>query len=175
MIIDYTYFVGKINLPQTGNTDGLALVNSFIEDYEPEYLKKVLGYELWKAFSEGIEGSGEPDQRWQDLLEGKEFTYCGKLMKWDGFENRPSPISQYVYYQFIEAEAETTTLVGQASNKTENAYRVNPTTKLVQSWNDMVEANLMLWKFLRTNAADYPEWSISYSNEVYRYINEHSL
>jgi hypothetical protein len=85
MIIDSTYFTGKLNLPQTGNTDGLNEVNQFIEIYEPEYLKKALGYSLWKAFTAGIAGSGPVEQRWLDLLEGKEFTYGNALCNWPGF------------------------------------------------------------------------------------------
>lgn len=85
MIIDYTYFYGKLRLPQTGNTEGRTIVEQFIVDYEAEFLKKVLGYELWKAFVEGIEGSGTPDQRWIDLLEGAEYVYHSRTNRWVGF------------------------------------------------------------------------------------------
>jgi len=85
MIIDYTYFTGKLSIPQITNTEGRALVSQFINDYENEYLEKVMGYDLWQAFMAGIEGSGMPDQRWVDLLEGKEFSYLGKNHKWGGF------------------------------------------------------------------------------------------
>lgn len=85
MIIDYTYFHGKLNLPQVGNTEGRNQVIQFINQFEPEYLKKVLGYDLWKAFTDGISGSGTPDQRWLDLLEGSTYTHCGKTREWVGF------------------------------------------------------------------------------------------
>lgn len=84
MIIDETYFVRKNNLPQTGNTDGLSEVQGFIDQYEPEYLKKALGYDLWKAFTDGIM-SVSPAQKWLDLLEGKEYTYNGYNDRWQGF------------------------------------------------------------------------------------------
>lgn len=84
-IIDYNYFTKKLNLPQTGNTEGRNEVIRFIDTYENEFLKKALGYDLWKAFSDGIAGSGSPDQRWLDLLEGKEFTYQSRTDKWVGF------------------------------------------------------------------------------------------
>lgn len=85
MIIDKSYFFNKLNLPQIGNTEGEAEVNDFIEQYEPEYLQCVLGYDLWEAFIEGIDGSGIADQRWLDLLQGKKFTYRNCTYKWNGF------------------------------------------------------------------------------------------
>lgn len=157
-IIDYTFFTGKINLPQVGNTDGRDSVTGFIDTYETEYLKKVLGYDLWKAFTDGIAGSGTPDQRWVDLIQGKEFEYNSKTYKWTGFENKPSPISQYVYYQIQQDSAIDTTLVGQSTAAVENATRTSPVTKMIQAWNDMAEMNIALWNFLYVNRTTYPEW-----------------
>lgn len=85
MIIDSTYFVNRLNLPQTGNSAGLAEVQDFIDQYEPEYLQCALGYDLWQAFINGIDGSGLPEQRWIDLLQGKEFTKQNCTYKWPGF------------------------------------------------------------------------------------------
>lgn len=160
-IIDYTFFIGKINLPQVGNTDGCDSVEAFITTYEPEYLKLALGYDLWKAFSDGIAGSGVADQRWVDLLQGKDFVYSGKNYKWEGFENKPSPISQYIYYQIQQDVAIDTTLIGQSTAAAENATRVNPVSKMIQAWNDMVQLNVVLWNFLYANRAVYPEWNTS--------------
>lgn len=162
MIIDQSYFFGKLNLPQTGNTDGVELVDSFITTYEKEYLQKILCYSLWKAFSEGIDGSGEPsEQRWIDLLEGAEYEWKGKTVKWNGFENsdKLSPIANYVYYRFIEDDAVNTTLVGQSTNNQTNATRVNPVSKMIDSWNRMVEMNKVLFQFLKVNEETYPEFS----------------
>lgn len=158
MIIDYSYFTGKINLPQTGNTPGRTEVENFIETYETEYLQRVLGYELWKAFTEGIEGSGPIDQRWTDLLQGKDFTYQSYTRHWNGFEAKPSPVSQYVYYKYMEDHALDTVLVGTSTGATDNATRVAPMPKMVDAWNEMVRLNVKLWNFLNANRDVYPEW-----------------
>lgn len=250
MIIDYTYFTGKLSLPQTTNTEGRALISQFILDYEDEFLKKVLGYDLWKAFVDGIEGSGLPDQRWVDLLEGKDFTYYGKNYRWGGFaagqnaidvnptnqytlivggpgpydpppgpsfelppsfvgtlfiiERRGtgqlradeysvsgstvtldlllinetlfitkgaltgnplsnglekfSPITNYVYYRWMEDQATHNTLVGTAVQNVDNNSRVNAVTKMISAWNSMVDINKVLWMFLKANKDVYPEW-----------------
>lgn len=159
MLIDYSYFVGKINLPQTGNTDGRADVEAFIADYEPEYLQKVLGYSLWKAFTDGIDGSGAVDQRWTDLLDGADFSYDGKTWRWPGFVPKPSPVAQYVYYQFLENGASDTVPAGTATGKAENATRVSPSAKMLTAWNEMIKSNVLLWNFLNANKATYPEWT----------------
>jgi len=159
MIIDHTYFTQKLSLPQRGNTEGQELIADFIETYEEEYLKKVLGYDLWKAFDAGIAGSGTPDQRWLDLLDGLEFTYLSRNYKWEGFSTaNKTPIANYVYYKWMEDTAEHNTLVGTAVQVVDNNSRVNAVTKMVDAWNRMVDMNRTLWMFLKANEGDYPEW-----------------
>lgn len=162
MIIDATYFSGnKINLPQIGNADGLNNVNQFIDTYEPDYLKKALGYDLWKAFTDGLEGSGDPEQKWADLLDGVDFTYNSKSYRWEGFRNeqRISPIANYVYYRYMEDDASNTTLVGGVASVTDNNIRVNSVAKMISAWNEMVKLNKTLWHYLNVTGDVYPEWS----------------
>lgn len=281
-VIDYTYFSGKLYLPQTGNTEGRVLINQFIEIYETEYLKKVLGYDLWKVFSAGIEGTGlgaelitngsftgsaagwtlgagwaygsdkvtftpgavteliqnvgvpftvalcrcsfnvggtagfvvvslgrggtnqvydagsglvtfdgiaesatgekiiftpSPDfngsiddvslkeltaeQRWTDLLEGKEFEYSGSNYLWNGFDptSKTTPIANYVYYRYMEEKASDNTLVGTATGAVDNNTRTAPVSKMIDAWNSMVEMDKTLWYFLTANKDTYPEWT----------------
>jgi len=158
MIIDYTYFTEKLRLPQVDNTEGRAIVSEFIDTYETEYLKKVLGYDLWKAFSDGIAGSGTPDQRWIDLLEGLEFTYLEKNNNWNGFEHEQNPIANYVYYRYMENKATDNSLVGTVVQAVDNNQRVNAVSKMVSAWNSMVDMNRILLQFLKANASVYPEW-----------------
>ena len=163
MIIDQTYFRRKLSLPQTGNTDGLADVLDFIDTYEPEYLQAVLGYDLWKAFNAGTEGSGLPDQRWQDLLTGAEFTRNGCTYKWPGFQNQVSkisPIANYVFYQFIDNKITDVVLVGTVASKTDNNREKSPLDRLVDTWNRMVDMNNTLYHFLKVKKSVYPEWKI---------------
>lgn len=166
MIIDSSYFINKINLPQVGNTEGEADVNNFISQYETEYLQCVLGYDLWQAFINGIDGSGLPsEQRWIDLLEGAVFTYKGCTYKWGGFKTaapalKISPIANYVYYQYVDNKITDFTLAGTVVSTTDNNRTVNPVDRLVIAWNAMVDMNKLLYKFLKANKTDYPEWTI---------------
>lgn len=177
MLIDYTYLSGKLNLPQTGNTEGRTIVESFINTYETEYLKKVLCYDLWKAFTSGITGSDDPDEKWADLLNGKEFEYNGRNYKWDGFTNDElkSPIANYVYYRYMEDQASDNTLVGTAAQNVDNNSRKNAVSKMIDAWNSMVEMNIVLSYFLKANAETYPEWENCECGEVFNYKNSFDL
>lgn len=165
MIIDQTYFVRRLNVPQAGNTEGLADLNGYIEQYEPEFLSCVLGYDLAKAFNEGIDGSGLPsEQRWIDLLEGAEFSQGGCLYRWSGFKPvtgvKVSPIANYVFFKFVDEKITDFTLVGTVSSKTDNNRTASAIDRLVDTWNRMVDMNKILYRFLKVNKTAYPEWKI---------------
>jgi len=163
MLIDETYFFNRLNLPQTGNSEGLADVLAYIEQYEPEYLNCVLGYSLVKVFNEATEGSGLPDeQRWVDLIDGAEYTWEGCLYRWSGLAPvtglKISPIAYYVFYKYVDERITDFVLVGNVSSKTDNNRTVSATDRLVYAWNRMIDLNVDLYRFLKVNKALYPEW-----------------
>lgn len=164
MIIDETYFVRRLNLPQIGNADGLADVRSFINQYETEYLQCVLGLDLWQAFIDGTEGSGIPDQRWLDLLNGKNFTYKNCTHNWPGFASasKISPIANYVYYQYVDNKIAEFVLTGVVVSSTDNNRTVAAVDRLVDAWNRMIDMNKDLYRFLKLNQVTYPEWALCY-------------
>lgn len=166
MLIDETYFVRRLNLPQRGNAEGIADILDFVEQYEPEYLKCVLGLPLWQAFTDGTEGSGVPDQRWQDLLTGKDFTYQNCTHNWNGFKpaSKISPIANYVYYQYVDNKTAEFVLTGVVVSSTDNNRTVAAVDRLVDTWNRMVDMNKDLYRFLKTNQVTYPEWKLCYDH-----------
>lgn len=159
MIIDSTYFINKLGLPQVGNPEGLIAVNNFINQYEPEFLQCVLGFDLSQAFVDGLEDS-LPEQRWFDLANGKNYTYKGYNNKWQGFENttKQSPIANYVFYQFVIFKSTDFVLTGRVVSETDNNRTVNSIDELVDAWNRMVDMNMNLLGYLRANKSLYPEW-----------------
>lgn len=170
MLIDSTYFINKLNLPQVGNTEGLADVNNFITQYEPEYLRCVLGNELYDVFINEVDGSGLPsEQRWIDLLEGVSFTYKNCSYVWNGFKPltpalKISPIANYVFYQYVNNKVTDFTLIGEVQSTTDNNRVVSSVDRLVDTWNRMVDMNKNLYRFLKANKTVYPEWKICYDH-----------
>lgn len=90
-LIDSTYFVGEINIPnsQLANSGVPELLATLIEVREPEFLRKVLGYELSRDFITGL-SQLVIDPKWTNLLQGVEYTDMnGRLNKWNGLLQFP--------------------------------------------------------------------------------------
>lgn len=84
-LIDATYFTGELSIPNTDKDYVLARLNQFIELRQDEFLRRALGYAMYKAFIAGIAEVSIPT-RWQNVLTGADFTniYSQKLQAWPG-------------------------------------------------------------------------------------------
>lgn len=174
-LITTAYFKRKLNIgdisegesPIVGNTTS----TDFIPYYETEYLKKALGYSLWKSFTDAIADATTDDvldddalaQKWQDLKNGVEFTVGGVVYKWDGFTNDDykSPIANYIYCKYVEDSFVNTTTIGMAANNIQNATRVSPDNALWVAWLEMQEMTDMLRYYLNNNTATYTEYNLT--------------
>jgi hypothetical protein len=88
-LIDRSYFVGELNIPNTDRPEIQERLDLFIETYETELLRDLLGYPLYKAFMNGLQGA-PVDQKWTNLLEGVEYTdQSDRLTKWRGLVSLP--------------------------------------------------------------------------------------
>lgn len=104
MLIDSTYFFNELTIPQLelsvvgGARPVLNNLNNFIKKYEPEILRLLLGYDLYKLFIAGLQELVVED-RWTDLLYGKEFTNrYGQPDKWEGLVAYSDGINIGTYY-----------------------------------------------------------------------------
>lgn len=141
-LIDDSYFVGSINIP---NVD--RFINSFndrLEEYEKEVLIDLLGYQLYNDFILGI-SEVTPEQRWLDLRDGGvefTFTFDGHEVtrKWDGLINdeQKSLIAYYSYYRFIYESQSSTSGIGEVIGNAENSTRVDNIRKSVSAWNEFL-------------------------------------
>jgi hypothetical protein len=121
MLIDKSYFVGDLNIPNTGDLPVSERLTWFIQKYEPEFLLKLLGYPLYKVFIAGLAVTppATPDQRFIDILYGKEYTDPnGLLCKWQGLIITDNPTLNlaggYVYRksEYITIGVTPGTIVG---------------------------------------------------------------
>jgi hypothetical protein len=91
-LIDRTYFVGELNIPNTSQAAIGSAVDLFIEQYEDQFLNEVLGYTLYKALKAGLQ-IVPVAQKWNDLIEGVEYTdLAGKTRKWKGLVTQPPTV-----------------------------------------------------------------------------------
>ncbi len=139
---------------------------SFIEKYQPECLKKILGIELYNAFLT------EDSQRMADILNGVDYTsYNNVLRQWDGLVHGDiSLIANYVYYYYQKANALQTTGTSTKASKAEAGNADSPIEKMVAAWQFFAEETRHLCSFLWNKQIGgvrvYPEFAYYTYNEV---------
>ena len=104
-IVTRSFFVGEINIVNTGNISVGENLDYFIEKYQQECLLKVLGYQLYKLLSL------ETSARMTALLDGAEFTNSSNTVeKWDGLKSsKNNLIAYYIYEKWTRSKATVTT------------------------------------------------------------------
>lgn len=91
-LIDRTYFVGELSIPNTSTAAIGSLVDLFIEKYEDQFLQRVLGYSLYKAFKAGLLVVPVA-QQWTDLIEGVEYTDLNNQARlYEGLVSQPPSV-----------------------------------------------------------------------------------
>lgn len=173
-LIDRTYFIGEINLPNTNQLAVQEILDFLISKREPELLTQLFGYEMFKAFTAGLTEDPVP-QRWVDLRDGVDYQDGDVLRHWMGLvaidgEPKESLIANYVYYWFTRKEATQTSGVGEVATKTENSVRVSPIAKQVRAWNEMIDWIAELFNYLQVKQDEFPEWKPD-SKCVWDYVN----
>ena len=174
MTIDPSYFFADLSLVSDSTYDAAAL-QEFIDSKEPELLEKLLGYELYAAFVEGI--AADPvELRFADLRDGK--VYEDGKVKWPGLiftsgTAKKSLIANYVYWHYVRDNFSFTT--GSSEKKTDLAINVSPDAKLVRAWNEMVNWNHQLYVFLLANADVYPEFVECCESDLFCHQNTLNL
>ena len=156
-LINYTKFVGYINIPNTNEEATSSLLDTEIERLEPIFLGKVFGYEFQKEML-----ANDTELRFLKILGGSEFTdTSGNLQKWEGLN---TSLAYYVYYKFINGNLNGLTGIGYASGKSANADKVQPVVKPVDVYNQMVDKIEVLRAFLIANETDYEDDNLIFNN-----------
>ncbi len=148
MIIDSSYFIGEIYLSQVGEGASKHVndedeLQVFIDEYEPDILKKALGRKLYDAFDAELNADGTikgtADPKWGRLLNGHTYTKDGIDHYWRGITEkhgkyRKSFIAYYVYYHYVKDDVTQTTTQGTVKSQAENASPATAVPKLTNAW-----------------------------------------
>ena len=119
--------------PSITRTSMEDYLNSFIDTYEKEYLKLVLGRDMCRQFINYLKENGDKIDKWERL---KEF-----LVK-----DAKSPIANYVFFYFVRRNNVHVSGVGTTGSADEE--QADPNVVLIPAWNEMVEMNYDLLDFL---------------------------
>ena len=200
MIIDKTYFRSSIYLPEAkpglGDEPANLKLQDVIDEYAYDCLLKSLGKKLSKEFISQLdpnEANGllaGADAKWNDLLNGKEYTANdGTEKEWRGirFKNSPldtdynvSLIAFYVYFFHEQINNETRSIIGNVSEDAKNATNSPFNNKAVRAWNKFVELTQGLPlkpTVIVPSVYESKVYGISYYNEgedvnLYEFIND---
>ena len=186
MLIDTSYFVGQLNIPNTGSVEVKENVGWFIDKYEVQLLRNALGIDLYDEFLTALGASDGSysnvtngkltltalNQKWVDLLNGKKYigrdglrhVWQGFISLYDDAAPKKSIIADYVYY-FWTMDSMTQTLgTGEVSANGENATNVFGNHKANFIWTEMCDHVRELVDFLDySNSSDsnyYPGWGL---------------
>jgi hypothetical protein len=169
-LIDKSFFVGELNIVNPEDAKVTERINWFIAKYEPECLRKLLGYELAKLLK------SETSTRMTNLKDGTEYTDTyGRLKEWTGLVNgKTSLIANYVYYKFERDKSTVSTAKNTQVSKGENAIIVSSGEKQLKAWNDLCQKAYELTEFLYYSNL-YPEFTYIDFIDVRRYFQRQNL
>lgn len=157
MIIDKTYFKGNLNIPNVqenlvplGDRQGNQVnLDEYILKYEKKVMTDALGYEAYKSFIESFDTNGDvlpgADQRWKDLIDGKEYTsQDGTLQKWEGLRYtlgtfKYSLIADYVFTIFLNDTSRTFAGTGMVKEQSRTAETETSIPRIAEAWNEFVK------------------------------------
>lgn len=144
-IIDTSFFVGDIEIPNTNQPEIKVDVENSIKLYEKEVLVDLLGYSLYKELQTWL-AAPVSDDKFYKLVNGEDFSFSvdGRVVEthWDGLkgENKKSLIAYFVY--FMHRSKRKSYMAGtqqEVSPTSENNEAASLYDKLVPIWNEFVK------------------------------------
>ena len=151
-IIDSSYFVGELNVPNiTGSNPvvavNLAGLNRLITLYERLYLLKLLGETLYDEFIADLATS----ETWATGLRDELRDATNKI----------SPIAYYVYYYWLRNAATYMTSGGEVEQKSENATQSSPALRMSEAYNQMVRLTVKVLAYINDESDSFPSPAIT--------------
>ena len=161
MIIDGSYFTGILNIGIIWDIDNdsptrmaeRGNLQSYIDLYEREYLRLVLGESMSRKFIEYLSSKEDKVDKWEKLKDKLSF-------------REYSPVANYVYFHYVRRCGIKQTPVGTVYASGDE--KANPNILLVSAWNDMVQMNKDLYEFLKS---DKEYEGFSFNCAMLEYIN----
>lgn len=171
-LVDYTYFFGMINIPNTNQTEVRDIIEYIVADVQKIVLMDALGTDLYLA----LEANYDPNtaDKWKELVEGVEYEVeingVNYTVKWEGLKNsiKKSLIAYFAFEEYLRKSHTFTTGIGEGKSTGERSVIANPSAKIVQAHNE----GLRLYGEPTSMTTDS---FIYYDSVKYYYVNETEL
>lgn len=163
MLIDSSFFVGEINIPNTNKPEVQAELNHFIAKYESELLNHLLGNELYASYLADVDG----EQRFQDLINGVSYNdgidyWRGLIYSYNGGLTMHSMIAYYTYWFWMKDKSSWNSGIGVVRPEGDKAKPISPALKMTAAWNTFSEQVGEFLQFMNASVDVYPEWQPIY-------------
>lgn len=189
-LIDATYFVGDIEIPNIAQAPVAADLLKSITLHEKEVLIDLLGYTLYKELQVAIALPYTAGDKWGKLINGEEFSFelDGETIntKWDGLKGfeKKSLIAYNIY--FYHRRKRASYMSGSKTEveaESENSVKTSLSEKLIYIWNEFenmygdscVEGQHdndapSAYNYLLAKSDDFPNWKFtSQGGEINRF------
>lgn len=166
LLIDESYFTGKIALPKQRYDNLLQNLMSSSQEF---ILMSLLGANLYADLI-----ANESDAKYQALLYGGTYTvdYCGidVPVTFKGIVNETelkSVIANHTYCEFLRHTNSLATNTGTVNAENQNSEKISSVYKIREAWNDMVDGygevsqlNITpsCYNFIRYSEYDFDNW-----------------
>jgi hypothetical protein len=142
------YFRADINIPnligeEAANMAVQETVNDLILDYETEFLRLMLGTDLYDLYSVEIVKT-TPDQKWTDL---QDKIYNETTWR--------SPAAHYIFFKYLERQRSMLSGMGEVQATTENSTSAPMNHRMIRTWNRMSDMVEDIWEWIEDQGTDY--------------------
>jgi len=117
------------------------VVIDFLNKYDRELTLNALGVTLHNELETALDNLSGADQKWQDLVEGRDYTIDDIVYRWDGLRGyeKASLVSFYVYSKYLRSDEITYTSTGMLRNESDKALLAIYRNKDVIAWTMFLE------------------------------------
>ena len=122
---------GNVVPPNTSPNATSAVIIA-IEKYEPLLLLNALNVTLYKELEGALVDLPSADQKWGDLVNGKDYIVDSKEYRWEGLKNVLIP---FIYTNYLRNDQSTYTTTGIIKSKAANADNYDPNPKYIKAYN----------------------------------------
>jgi hypothetical protein len=157
-LIDESFFIGEINIPNTGKPEIKESLDVFINKYEKELMQRLLGIQLWKIYD--IDSTS---LRFTDLINGVDYTtgsyyYSWRGLVWGTAPNKHSLIANYIYWHWIKDKEIWNSGIGTIRATPNQAISISPGLKMSTTWNQFSYQVAEFNHYMSSSLSVYPEW-----------------
>lgn len=156
MITQTSFFTGRYKIASNKFSD----LQSYIDEYEPKYLRMLMGADLYALFVADLVANVPQTARFISVFDPFNIDDGDCLMVSEGIKKM---LVQFIYYHYVVDMAFTNTQAGNVRNSMELSEQLGyKGSNTVQAYNEGVNNYKSIQWFICDNSEDYPEENSQY-------------